>query len=78
MPAPGRIAGVGRQQGFGYGAYIGLAFGIFGAYAGFDHVPFDCETTSCGSDGEYTLQGATVGLKLTRSGSARTTVCSAS
>ncbi|PYP77498.1 MAG: hypothetical protein DMD35_15310 [Gemmatimonadetes bacterium] len=54
----------GAKQGFGYGADLGLSFGMVGAYAGFDHISFDCQTTSCGSDGEYTLQGATVGLKL--------------
>jgi len=62
--SPGSALVQGAKQGFGYGADIGLSFGMIGAYAGFDHVSFDCESTSCGSDGEYTLQGAAVGLKL--------------
>jgi hypothetical protein len=63
-PSAGSALVQGAKQGFGYGADIGVSLGIIGAYAGFDHVAFDCETASCGSDGEYTLQGAAVGLKL--------------
>src|SRR5215210_6509793 len=54
----------GAKQGFGYGAEVGLSFGLIGAYGSFDHIAFDCETSACSSDGEYTLQGVTVGLKL--------------
>ena len=39
----------GAKSGFGYGA---------------DLIAFDCQTTACGSDGEYTLQGVTAGVKL--------------
>jgi opacity protein-like surface antigen len=38
--------------------------GPIGAYGSFDHIAFDCQTTACSSNGEYTLQGVTVGLKL--------------
>ncbi|MBW8770300.1 MAG: outer membrane beta-barrel protein [Gemmatimonadetes bacterium] len=55
----------GAKQGFGYGADAGISFGLIGLYAGFDHIAFDCQTASCGSDGQYTLQGVTTGLKLT-------------
>jgi len=54
----------GAKNGFGYGLDIGLGIGPIGAYAGFDHIKFDCETTACQSDGKYTLQGAAVGVKL--------------
>jgi hypothetical protein len=54
----------GAKQGFGYGADLGVSMGFLGAYAGFDHIAFDCATTTCGSGGEYTLQGVTVGVKL--------------
>ena len=52
----------GAKQGFGYGAEVGIGFGPIGAYGSFDHIAFDCET--CAAEGEYTLQGVTVGLKL--------------
>jgi opacity protein-like surface antigen len=54
----------GAKSGFGYGAELGLSFGFIGAYASFDHIKFDCETTTCSNDGKYTLQGVTAGLKL--------------
>jgi len=54
----------GAKQGFGYGAEVGVALGMIGAYGSFDHIAFDCETAACASEGEYTLQGVTVGLKL--------------
>jgi opacity protein-like surface antigen len=54
----------GAKSGFGYGADVGVGLGPIGVYAGFDHISFDCQTTACGSDGEYTLQGVTAGVKL--------------
>jgi opacity protein-like surface antigen len=54
----------GAKSGFGYGADVGVGLGPLGVYAGFDHISFDCQTTTCGSDGEYTLQGVTAGVKL--------------
>jgi len=54
----------GAKNGFGYGLDVGLSLGAIGLYAGFDHVKFDCETSSCRSDGKYTLQGVTAGVKL--------------
>jgi opacity protein-like surface antigen len=54
----------GAKQGFGYGAEIGIALGPIGAYGSFDHIAFDCGINTCASEGEYTLQGVTVGLKL--------------
>jgi opacity protein-like surface antigen len=54
----------GAKSGFGYGLDAMLGFGMLGVYAGFDHVKFDCETAACSTDGEYTLQGVTVGVKL--------------
>lgn len=54
----------GAKNGFGYGLDVGVGIGAIGAYAGFDHIKFDCQTATCRSDGKYTLQGATVGLKL--------------
>ena len=54
----------GAKSGFGYGLDVGLSFGAIGLYAGFDHIKFDCETTTCTSDGKYTMQGVTAGVKL--------------
>jgi opacity protein-like surface antigen len=54
----------GAKQGFGFGAEVGIGFGPIGAYGSFDHIAFDCETSVCTSQGEYTIQGVTVGLKL--------------
>jgi hypothetical protein len=57
----------GAKNGFGYGLDIAAGIGMFGVYGGFDHVNFDCETYLCSSGGEYTLSGASAGLKLTKS-----------
>jgi hypothetical protein len=54
----------GAKNGFGYGLDAGIGFGPIGIYLGFDHIKFDCETTTCQSDGKYTLEGATAGVKL--------------
>ncbi|HEY9226590.1 MAG TPA: outer membrane beta-barrel protein [Gemmatimonadaceae bacterium] len=54
----------GAKNGFGYGLDVGLALKMFGIYAGFDRIKFDCETTTCRSDGKYTLSGVTAGVKL--------------
>lgn len=54
----------GAKNGFGFGLDVGLALGALGVYAGFDQVKFDCEAATCRSDGKYTLQGVTAGVKL--------------
>ena len=54
----------GAKAGFGYGLDVGLGLGALGIYAGFDHVQFDCETSTCQTNGKYTLQGVAVGVKL--------------
>jgi hypothetical protein len=54
----------GAKSGFGYGLDVALGLGPLGVYAGFDHVQFDCQTTTCRTDGKYTLQGVTAGVKL--------------
>ena len=54
----------GAKSGFGYGLDVGLGLGPIGIYAGFDHVKFDCQTATCRTDGKYTLQGVTAGVKL--------------
>src|SRR3954471_17427788 len=51
----------GAKSGFGYGLDVGLGVGPIGIYAGFDHIKFDCQTDTCQSDGQYTLQGVTGG-----------------
>ncbi len=58
----------GAKNGFGYGLDVGIGLGMFGVYGGFDHIKFDCETTTCSSAGKYTLQGVTVGVKLSPPG----------
>ena len=57
----------GAKNGFGYGLDLAAGIGMFGVYGGFDHLNFDCETYLCSTGGEYTLSGASAGLKLTRS-----------
>ena len=57
----------GAKNGFGYGLDLAAGIGMFGVYGAFDHVNFDCETYLCSSGGDYTLSGASAGLKLTRS-----------
>jgi hypothetical protein len=54
----------GAKNGFGYGFEAAAGIGGFGLYAGFDHVKFDCQTTSCFDEGNYTLQGVSAGLKM--------------
>ena len=54
----------GAKNGFGYGLDVGVGLGMFGVYGGFDHIKFDCETTTCTSAGKYTLQGVSAGVKL--------------
>ncbi len=54
----------GAKTGYGYGLDVGLGLGMFGLYGGFDHIRFDCETTTCTSNGKFTLQGVAVGVKL--------------
>jgi hypothetical protein len=58
----------GAKYGFGYGLEAGAGIGPIGAYAGFDHIKFDCQVTSCFDEGSYTLQGASIGLKLSSHG----------
>ena len=65
--SPNDVVIEGAKSGFGYGLDVGLGLGAIGLYAGFDHVKFDCETASCRSDGKYTLQGVTAGVKLSPS-----------
>jgi hypothetical protein len=63
--APSADAAIaGAKAGFGYGLDAGLSLGFIGVYASFDHIKFDCETTTCQTDGKYTLQGVTAGVKL--------------
>ena len=58
------VAIEGAKSGFGYGLDVGLSLGPLGIYAAFDHVKFDCETATCKTDGKYTLQGVTAGVKV--------------
>ncbi|HUQ18390.1 MAG TPA: hypothetical protein VM099_02150, partial [Gemmatimonadaceae bacterium] len=52
------------KNGFGYGFEVAAGIGPVGAYAGADHIQFDCETASCMEEGKYTLSGVSTGLKL--------------
>jgi len=58
----------GAKTGFGYGLDAGIGLGMFGLYAGFDKIKFDCETTTCTSSGEYQLAGVSAGIRLTPPG----------
>lgn len=62
---------VGAKNGFGYGLDASVGIGPIGVYASFDHIKFDCQTTTCTSDGKYTLQGATAGVMLSMPGLGR-------
>jgi hypothetical protein len=63
--APSADAAIeGAKSGFGYGLDAGVAVGPIGVYASFDHIKFDCQTATCQTDGKYTLQGVTAGVKL--------------
>ena len=57
------------KSGFGYGLDAGMQLGVAGVYAGFDHINFDCASSTCNSDGKYKLQGVTAGVKLLVPGS---------
>jgi hypothetical protein len=57
------------KSGFGYGLDAGLSLGLIGIYAGFDHINFDCESSTCNADGKYRLQGVTAGVRLRLPGS---------
>src|SRR5438874_9860381 len=37
----------GAKNGFGYGLEAAAGIGPIGAYAGFDHIKFDCQLTTC-------------------------------
>ncbi|MDO8500892.1 MAG: hypothetical protein Q7S20_03525 [Gemmatimonadaceae bacterium] len=52
------------KSGFGYGLDAGLQLGMIGVYGGFDHINFDCQSTTCNTDGKYKLQGFAAGVKL--------------
>ena len=54
----------GAKNGFGYGLDVGIGVGPIGIYGGFDQIKFDCQTDACQSNGTYTMQGVTVGVKL--------------
>jgi hypothetical protein len=58
----------GAKNGFGYGLEAAAGIGPIGVYAGFDHIKFDCSTLTCFNEGDYTLQGASLGLKLSSRG----------
>lgn len=63
--AAGSTAAIeGAKSGFGYGLDAAVSLGFIGIYAGFDHINFDCQTATCQTDGKYTLQGVTAGVKL--------------
>ena len=58
----------GAKTGFGYGLDAGVGLGVFGIYAGFDKINFDCETSACTSEGKYKLAGVSAGVRLTPPG----------
>ncbi|MEO8193547.1 MAG: outer membrane beta-barrel protein [Gemmatimonadales bacterium] len=61
---PGCTALNAAKTGFGYGLDAGVGLGMFGVYAGFDNINFDCQSGTCNSDGKYRLQGVTAGIRL--------------
>lgn len=68
-PSTSTTALAAAKSGFGYGLDAGVQLGIAGVYASFDHINFDCASSTCNSDGKYKLMGATAGVKLSMPGS---------
>lgn len=66
--ASGDALVAGAKTGFGYGLEAGVGLGMFGIYAGFDKIDFECQTTTCTSDGKYKLMGGSAGIRLSPSG----------
>jgi hypothetical protein len=58
----------GAKNGFGYGLEGAAGIGPIAVYAGFDRIKFDCATTTCFDEGNYTLHGVSAGLKLSSHG----------
>lgn len=56
------------KSGFGYGLDAGMGIGPIGVYAGFDQMNFDCESSTCNTDGKYKLQGVAAGIRLSLPG----------
>lgn len=53
----------GATPGLGYGLDAGVGAGLFGFYAGYDRIRFNCGDASCDTSGKYELTGYSGGVR---------------
>jgi opacity protein-like surface antigen len=54
----------GATPGLGYGLDAGIGSGLFGFYAGYDRIQFNCADASCATSGKYELEGYSGGVRV--------------
>lgn len=54
----------GAAPGLGYGFEAGLGSTLLGLYASYDHIEFDCQSSSCDRSGKYDLTGMSGGVRV--------------
>lgn len=54
----------GAAPGLGYGLEGGLGSTLLGLYASYDHIDFDCQSSSCNTNGKYSLNGMSGGVRV--------------
>lgn len=55
---------MGATPGLGYGVDAGIGAGLFGFYAGYDRIQFNCADASCATSGKYELEGYSGGARV--------------
>ena len=54
----------GAGPGLGYGFEAGLGSTLLGLYASYDHIDFDCQSSSCDTSGKYSVTGMSGGVRV--------------